>query len=881
MSVSSIIDQATGKIYDDLIPQGGGVPLTKGQLISADALGREVAVPTGANGTILSADPNQDDGLRWIAVPGATPLAQGELLSANLAGDATIVVAPNLPAQENYVLTADGTAGAGGTNMLWKPATGGGGLITANAPLFDDATQNPNIIGINFTGVKAEIPAGTGVAQVGALVPPPAHDGYVLKADASEATGLIWSAVSETITAQTPLLVEEPQAGDPTISIAFTAVKGEIPAGTGTASIGALVPAPTADNQVLISANAEQTGLKWVEIGGSGTITGTFPIVETAGGTNESIISIGFANKGELACGAGGATAGAGVILPPATADDYVLSSFSSAPSGMRWVAPTTTQSIVRSATATTIVPAPTSTQDTLIIVAEDPQGSWDLQEDPTNPGTPITPYAIETESDGIITVDGVSCSCIAVPETVNGIRCIHLYIITNSEQQSLGILYRGAYSQPSFVSYIQNPITAVGTIAYIADCFIVSGSFEFFHADGANPPPDVAVGGIALIDCSQLSGGVVSVKPLADVGGQIGNNITGVINNGSVNDTASVYKTVQLGNSLFIFGNFDGFLNGGANVLGWWSIAEWNLTTGSYDLPATTVGIKGLGVSFDANILPGAILDVYTGVANTFYIVGAWTYVASIGATIPSTPVNTGMNGFAKWVSGQNPNPWVSTPTIAGGLQEGFCIRPSLTQTDNLIIAGFAPNTPIFLNTTLNTLTATTGAIPASPQQGWSNSIVSVANIDIGLGVNTYDFVQFQDKISGDMYVIWYNTATALVAQPLSPFPTGLKPYYVPNLFPPSYTGPYTGFTNYGIRTEPLPTPNINVMATGGVYRYDPAIHANLDFTGQFYYNGTLYGTARFSTATQGNESQSFVATTSLKAWIQTGAKTTSLSYL
>jgi len=905
MSVSNILLRTganAGKINPALIVGGGGggqVDSVNGSSsinVSADPVNpvvniaftasQDLMVGTGANaGAILGVGANgtylgvnQAGQLAYSNPPqqGIAFNAQGQMLYSG--------VAPGFADTLLNIGNAGQVLGVNAGVPAWTDA-GGSGLISANAPLFEEADQPPNPpsskISINFTAVKGEIPAGTGGAKVGALIPPPAHDGYVLRGDNAEATGLSWSAVSECFTASTPLLLEEPQAGDPVISIGFTAVKGEIPAGTGASSIGALVPAPTADNQVLISANAEQTGLKWVAVGGSGTITGTFPIVESDPGTNISNIAIGFANKGELAVGSGTTGNANGVILPPATADNYVLSSFSSAPSGMRWVAPTATQSIVRSKTATTSVSAPQTTQDTLILVAEDPQGSWDLQEDPTNPGTPITPYAIETESDGIITVDGVSCSCIAVPEIVNGIRCIHLYIITNSEQQSLGILYRGSYSQPSFVSYIQNPITVVGTLPYIADCFIVSGSFENFHADGDNPPPDVAVGGIALIDCKQLSGGVVVVKPLIDVGGQIGNNITGVVNDGSINDTASVYKTVQLGNSLFLFGNFDGFNNGGTNVLGWWSIAEWNLTTGSYDIPATTVGIKGLGVSFDANIAPGTILDAYLGVANTFYIVGAWSFVASIGATIPSTPVNTGMLGFGKWVSGQNPNPWVSTPILAGGLQEGFCIRPSLTQTDNLIIAGFAPNVPIFLNIPLNTLTASTGAIPAQPQQGWSNSIVSVANIDIGFGVNTYDFVQYQDKTSGDMYVVFFNTATALVAQPLSPTPTGLQPYYVPNKFPPSYNGPYTGFTNYGIRTEPLPSPNINVMATGGIYRYDPAIHANLDFTGQFYFNGTLYGTARFSTATQGNESQSFVSATSLKAWIQTGAKTTSLSYL
>jgi hypothetical protein len=45
MSVNSIIDPATGKIYDDLIGEGGGINLNKGQIITATAL-QEVAFPT-------------------------------------------------------------------------------------------------------------------------------------------------------------------------------------------------------------------------------------------------------------------------------------------------------------------------------------------------------------------------------------------------------------------------------------------------------------------------------------------------------------------------------------------------------------------------------------------------------------------------------------------------------------------------------------------------------------------------------------------------------------------------------------------------------------------------------------------------------------------
>jgi len=348
MSISNIINKATGKIYDDLIPQGGGINLDKGQIITATTQ-NEVAFPDvpPANGTVLSYDSTTDTGLRYIANnPTALALNYQELFSATAGNNITPVPAP---AQNNYVLTSDNDV-ANPTGMVWKPATGGGGILQTKAPLFEDNTTNPHTIGINFTAsvgeipygngtaqegaltvapnpassnqflgtvagvptwkdigasgsivgvapitefagagneskiainfsaVKGEIPAGNGTATQGALVPPPAHDGYVLKADAGEPTGLIWSAVSETITAQTPLLVEEPQAGDPTISIAFTAVKGEIPAGTGASSIGALVPAPPTDGYVLTATSAEPTGLKWLPGGSPSAQTNFFPL---------------------------------------------------------------------------------------------------------------------------------------------------------------------------------------------------------------------------------------------------------------------------------------------------------------------------------------------------------------------------------------------------------------------------------------------------------------------------------------------------------------------------------------------------------------------------------------------------------------------------
>ena len=48
MSASNLVDPLTNKIYDQYIPQGGGVALTKGQLITADGAGTEVPFPTVA-----------------------------------------------------------------------------------------------------------------------------------------------------------------------------------------------------------------------------------------------------------------------------------------------------------------------------------------------------------------------------------------------------------------------------------------------------------------------------------------------------------------------------------------------------------------------------------------------------------------------------------------------------------------------------------------------------------------------------------------------------------------------------------------------------------------------------------------------------------------
>jgi len=282
MSVSSIIDQTTGKIYDDLIPQGGGINLAKGQIITATAT-QEIAFPIAppADGSVLSYDSGEPTGLRYIPVPGAIPIDYQQLISANPANAPTIVPAP---AQNNYVLTSDNTLGAGSAGLAWK-AIGGSGIIQTNAPLDDsEPVAGTNLLAINFTAVKGELPAGNGTLKTGALVPAPAQDKYVLTSDSTTATGLKWSpptGATGIIDATAPL-VDDAGVGTNTISINFTAVKGEIPAGNGTAKTGALVPAPATNGYVLTADSSTATGLAWKQGGAPSAQTNFFRLTVPA-----------------------------------------------------------------------------------------------------------------------------------------------------------------------------------------------------------------------------------------------------------------------------------------------------------------------------------------------------------------------------------------------------------------------------------------------------------------------------------------------------------------------------------------------------------------------------------------------------------------------
>lgn len=263
MSVSGIINPATGKIYDELVGQGGGISLQKGQIITADGSGTEIAFPTGtvADGSVLSYDSNETSGLKYIAIPSAIQIDYQELLSANNSNNSTIVPAP---AQNGYVLTANNDL-SNTTGLKWE-ALGGTGKITGISPIFEqDGGSGVSNIYLNFSGNVGEIPYGNGTAKTGAFTNIPSA-GQILGISNGVPTW-IPAGGSGTVTATLPLK-EESVNNASNIYLDFSGNVGELVVGSNIAKEGSILSLGT--NGYFLQANSNNPkGLEWVA-GGSG-----------------------------------------------------------------------------------------------------------------------------------------------------------------------------------------------------------------------------------------------------------------------------------------------------------------------------------------------------------------------------------------------------------------------------------------------------------------------------------------------------------------------------------------------------------------------------------------------------------------------------------
>jgi len=248
MSVSSIINSATGKLFANLIPGGGGTDFTQeGQIIYG----------------------------------GQAPAFADQLLNIGNAGQ-VLSVAGGVPA--------------------WQDA-GGSGLITANLPLIEEADPPPpaqptsSKISINFSANVGEIPYGTGQAKIGTLTNA-SQAGQVLGV-ANGVPEWINAGGSGTITALAPL-TEYAVANASNIAIDFTA-KGDLVVGGGVQVGGepiAGVILPVGANDTVLTANSgTPSGLEWKASGsGSDVIANPIQVFFTWTPPNDILITSFTAN---------------------------------------------------------------------------------------------------------------------------------------------------------------------------------------------------------------------------------------------------------------------------------------------------------------------------------------------------------------------------------------------------------------------------------------------------------------------------------------------------------------------------------------------------------------------------------------------------------
>jgi len=875
MSVSSIIDPATGKIFDNLVPQGGGVPLAKGQLLSADALGVEHAVPTGVPGTILSANPAADYGLSWIAVPGATPPAQGQLLSADLAGTATIVQAANLPAQANYVLTADGSLGAAGTNMLWKPATGAGGIISANAPLVDDAGVGTNTISIDFTAA-GQIPYGTG-AKVGALTNAPVA-GQILGINAGVPTW-IDAGGSGTIVGIAPIVEVAGPGNESQIAIGFQgggpAAAGQIPYGTGVANTGALSNVPTSGTQFLGVVGGVPA---WKDVGASGAITATFPLIESAGVGNASNIAIDFSAKGDLVVGANSTAGAPGVILPIGATDGQVLEVYAGAPSGMRWATPAPPSggpTVNRSSAATVEIAQPQSFNETMILVAEEPGPAWDAV---SSQGGDTAPYELEFTTPWFTTFQNPAASGAGlqgVVEYINGARTIRLDVINQGSGAALtlGHLIFDNYGAPAQVLGYIGP---EGASSLMGNSIVIVGAFSKLVYTGPNPQPDLICSQVLGVSFANTMAIAAYNLPSPNVGTALG--LSGFGPQGY----CSAIKFLPGTGDYVIVGKFSNILCSPSvpGSGGFLSMILYDTAANQYDLSPDVLTL-GLGVRLAGS--PGTINDaLWNTTSNELIIVGEFDQFAQDSTpTFINAPPSA--HGVARWSLGAGPGAYWSTtpPGAPTAVNDGICVRPILSQGANVVMICGSSGIPVEYNLGSNATTNFTGTYPSPAIPFSFNCITSSSSTNIGFGLNAYDFILYNDTTNLVCYVYYFTGANGTLGTALAPAPTGFVPDDEGGVI---LNGGIYMFTDFVPIT---PVNYLQVAAKSSIYRYDSNTHATINFTlGTistpllgFIQNGTLYHTASFNGPTC-PQSQSYIANSGKTAWIQIGEKSPGITY-
>nr|WPF46426.1 MAG: hypothetical protein [Lake Baikal virophage 1] len=857
MSVSSIINSATGKIYDDLIPQGGGVALTKGQLISANSQNPpvEVAVPVGANGTVLMADSNAVDGLSWAVVPAALQLAQGQLISADLAGDATLVTAPVLPAQDKYVLTATAAGGALGTNMAWSPATGAGGIIDTLAPLVDVAGQGTNTISIGFTaGPAGQIPYGTGVLNTGALTNV-AGANQILGVNNGVPTW-IDAGASGVVTATLPLVESAGVGGASNIAINFTQGQvGQIPYGTGVASTGALTNVAGA-NQILGVSNGVPT---WKDAGASGVVTATLPLVESAGVGGASNVAIDFTLKGQIPVGT--LPAGTGDLIPVGT-DKQILTANSKLTYGMEWVdAPTSVSTvIVRSNDATKSVSPPQSNTDTLILVAEDTGATWDAEPAsvfgfPSDPYMPSFVFTTQNQNEYCVNQEYIQQS--AAVKYLTAVL-YQTFPVKKEICQFFGI----ANQVPTFVC---NVIEHTANNVFIMGCFNSVVPID-------TPAQPFPCYNIAKLDT--LTNIVTTFSP--NSWGLAPDFPNSPLTNGSVQGCL----VPILSTNLIFYGSFNSVIgtSGGSLDDGYLNVAIYSTTTETFLSSQLSTNALQFGFFKPAgfnptypNYIGGEVRGMFEYAFTTSYQVGGdFTNVGSVASNSPIEGICAyNYNNYARNTTN---TPLGPSPIIINSMVS------SISNAGSLLVCGSITNNISFiLNTSALTVAPITGIIPPAGQIGGygciyqANSIVPAPNVpatpmDVVMLFGASSVPPYYDPIIPVISTVYYFTMGTL-----STVLPAANIIYTNNFMGQNIiVNPYLG------TITPPPQPTLLALGSSANYLWDTDDTTSMVFnmtTGKFINKYTNPPYANFTMIA--GSSQSFISNESATNWIVTNGIT------
>ena len=571
----------------------------------------------------------------------------------------------------------------------------------------------------------------------------------------------------------------------------------------------------------------------------------------------------------------GSGATGIGAYLPSSGTNGDVLTVLNTAPSGMAWATPQSGVIINRSVLATQAILPPPNRQSTMVLVAEEPNASWNAEPDP---GDISDTYQLEFQTPIVgAGTGGELVTIFGYITYVNNMRCVDLWgFLSGDIAFPIGLLYNDDYKEPAFVKIWQLP-TGNGT-GFLSNSFLLCGLFTGFHpADGS----DLVLSNVIQINCANVVGSVVVPQKLQSNPPVEGFGFGNPPPPGS--PLPYVSKFLVSGTTLYIFGYFNAIIDGGIPTGGLGSICLVDLVTGNFtnNLDTNNAGF-GAWLSSAPSDDSGLITDaLFTG--TYLCITGQFSQLSIDNATRFGAPCETYAVLNTAIASGSNR--WVnSPPDLVPAVGEGYCLQPSASISNTIFVISESGAPIVWNTTTPTTIARCGGTFPSGNYDTSSFNNVKGGSIDIGAGVANYDFVLYQDTVASPATsrVAYFTGGSTTVAGILNPDPTGMVPINNNT----QVSNPFLGRSGYGVIYNSVVGPNpanIQVASTDAIFRYDPATVASLAFTlgpspKGFIENGVVFNTATF-TAPAG-ESQLYVASTSQQAWIQVGAKTAGLTY-